>query len=330
LTGKDAISNRLSRLARILSGICKDIYPIHPISDENRILAAERWTAELKAWRDTLPAFLEPAKVDPSILIPIFRRQSTVLKLAYAHALILTNRQFLLTSFIDLTQPPGLADQGVQTHIQECADAALVVVNTVNEFVEHGVLYRTFWFTQYISFCAIAALYVYTIRQCRAQGTASGNATEDVPSLSPEMGYMHYFEAAEKCQQLIASATGTNSPSKRYSIILDEMKREVLTEFDNASSRLVDELGHRDASQSGPSEDRQNRLLGEHSSITRDGEQLSGHSSTNVLPVLDESLLASDQYSIPFDMGWSELDSWVSAFFSMSIALCPWLSQRRC
>ncbi len=66
--------------------------------------SAERWTGELKTWKESLPAFLEPAKVDPSVLIPIFHRQSTVLRLPYAHALILANRSSLLNNFGELSR----------------------------------------------------------------------------------------------------------------------------------------------------------------------------------------------------------------------------------
>ena len=120
------------------------MYSIHPKSLEERLAHAGQRTAELKAWKDTLPAFLEPTKVDPSILVPIFQRQSTVLTLAYAHALILANRQFLLSNFVDLTRPASSTDERVEFHIQECVEAALVAVNTVSTFVEHRMLYRTF------------------------------------------------------------------------------------------------------------------------------------------------------------------------------------------
>ena len=330
----------LYRLSRIVSGICNDVYSIHPHSKEDRLAHSENWTAKLKAWKDTLPAFLEPNKVDPSILVPIFQRQSTVLTLAYAHALILTNRQFLLSNFIDLTRPESTTNERVEFHIQECVEAALVAVNTVSDFVEHGMLYRTFWFSQYISFCAIATLYVYTIRRFHTQRTNLDQVGEDADDIAPKRGYMECFEAAEKCRTLIASKTEHNSPSRRYSIILDELKRQVLAELEGTSAHLNVNSTRKPANQYrvDVSNEDQSALPGKQVRFVQNDSQVhhpfgytkfdgtdTGVSSTDSLlsageplstmdfPILADSALDNGQWDLPFDaIGWPELDSWVS------------------
>jgi hypothetical protein len=211
------------RLAKIIGGISSDLYPTNKILGKDWVRHAEQRTAELKNWKDSLPPFLEPEKVDPSMLIPIFQRQSTVLRLAYAHALILANRQSLLSNFADLSRPESLRPEELQGSIKECIDAAMLVVDTVNEFIEQGKMRRAFWFTHYISFCAIAALYIYTIqRDLRHdyQNTEGGGGGYD-------LNFQH-FEAADRCQKSIFETTISTSPFRRYNIILNELKREVL------------------------------------------------------------------------------------------------------
>jgi hypothetical protein len=327
------------RLSRIISGICNDMYSIHPKSLEERLAYAGQRTAELKAWKDSLPAFLEPTKVDPSILVPIFQRQSTVLTLAYAHALILANRQFLLSNFIDLTRPAASADERVEVHIEECVEAALVAVNTVSTFVENGMFYRTFWFSQYISFCAIATLYVYAIRLYQTQRTTAEPMDVNNATSVPKRGHMEYFEAAEKCRILIAGKTENNSPSRRYSIILDELKRQVLAEIQGTSSNLNSDIPRKFPGLHGikaSNEDNSATLRDQlrylqddvqsHSLLNGQPEYLDLGTSSRVSlgpaaepsSAIDSSSFVNTtldfgQFEPSFDfVGWSEFDSWVS------------------
>ena len=204
--------------------------------------SAERWTSELKAWKESLPAFLEPSKVDPAILIPVFQRQSTVLRLAYAHALILANRPSLLHNFGDLSRRQEFPKTEPEGSLKECIDAAILVVETVNGFIEEEKMHKAFWFTHYISFCAIAALYVYTIQQSiplsdEADKTDDGSNISTQRSTYPRNSVpnIQHFEAAEKCQRSIAETMVKASPFRRYNIILDELKSEVLQRLGRVS-----------------------------------------------------------------------------------------------
>lgn len=207
-----------ARLASIIGRVSSDLYPTHKSS--NWIEHAERHTAELKEWKASLPAFLDASQVDPSILIPTFQRQSTVLRLAYAHALILANRQALLSNFANLNRRQDASSGELEGGLKECIDAAFLVVDTVNNFLEQGKMYKTFWFTHYVSFCAISSIYVYVIQQ----SSSSLHATEN----SGRARLVNAFEAAQRCQQGIADTTAKTSPFRRYNIILDELKTEVM------------------------------------------------------------------------------------------------------
>lgn len=165
-------------------------------------------------------------------MVPIVQRQSTVLRLAYAHALILANRPSLLNNFADLSRLQSLPQGEPEGSLKECIDAAILVVDTVNGFIEEGKMCKAFWFTHYISFCAIAALYVYTIQQSIPRQQSSTLPTSKGHYFPPT----NHFEAAEKCQKSIAETTAKTSPFRRYNIILDELKREVLHRLGLASA----------------------------------------------------------------------------------------------
>ncbi len=94
---------------------------------------------------------------------------------------------------------------------------------------------KAFWFTHYISFCAIATLYVYTIQQNiplqpRINGQTEGRSRFNQQSKTERchLPSMHHFDSAEKCQRRIMETTAKTSPFRRYEIILDELKSEVL------------------------------------------------------------------------------------------------------
>ena len=152
-------------MVRIVGKISSDLYPTNKNPSTDWMETAQNITAELKAWKESLPPFLEPDKVDPTMLIPIFQRQSTVLRLAYLNALILVNRPSLLSNFADLNRSQNPPSGKLEPSLKECIDAASAVVETVNGFIEQSRMRKPFWFTHYISFCAISTLYVYAIQR---------------------------------------------------------------------------------------------------------------------------------------------------------------------
>jgi hypothetical protein len=218
------------RLVRIVGKISSDLYPTNkPPNNNDWMETARKITGELKAWKESLPPFLEPDKVDPTMLIPIFQRQSTVLRLSYLNALILANRPSLLNNFADLNRSQNPPSGELESSLRECIDAASAVVETVNGFIEQSRMRKPFWFTHYIAFCAISTLYVYTIQQI--------NLGEPLERSNNGGGaHLQLFEEAERCQQNIYASTAPSSPFRRYNIILDELKREVLLRLGKTTS----------------------------------------------------------------------------------------------
>ena len=76
-----------------------------------------------------------------------------------------------------------------------------------------GRLFHAFWWTHYVCFCALVVVYVWAIQQS-AHNTASAEDPRGI------------LDQAESCLQHLAQATASNSPSRRYSIILQELRTE--------------------------------------------------------------------------------------------------------
>ncbi|KAK1659095.1 fungal-specific transcription factor domain-containing protein [Colletotrichum godetiae] len=191
-----------AKLAQIIDGISREVYSIKPVHKDDRLMIAHRYGKALHRWRESLPHHL--GTVRPMSLIPSFRRQNTALKLAYCHAIMHANRPFLLG-----TGGPRHGQRSpLDDSIDECITAAKTALETVDGMASDGTLFHAFWWTPYVTFCALAVVYVYEIQRGRQD---------------PERGL---FELADRCQNHLTKATSAESPSRRYSVILEELRQE--------------------------------------------------------------------------------------------------------
>ncbi|KAJ5906148.1 uncharacterized protein N7473_003064 [Penicillium subrubescens] len=209
------------RLGRILGEISRQLYSINPLSRDSPLETAARLTSELEKWKESVPPLFN--SVRPSSLIPPLCRQSQVLQFAYAHAMIHVTRSFLLNDFTDLSRRPSDPHPMVSAHVQKCISAAEDIMTLVDDLAQQNIFVQSFWFTHYVTFCAILVVYIHIIQQHR-QATAP-SPTAGSPT---DPGKLHsLFLLAEACQQYLAEATRKNCPSRRYSIILGELRKEV-------------------------------------------------------------------------------------------------------
>lgn len=136
------------------------------------------------------------------MLIPSYRRQATVLRLAHLHAILHANRLFLL----------GSSSNTHESQVTECIKAAKAVLETVDELAQEGPIFHAFWWTHYVTFCALVVTYVWEIRQLRMKNS------------NPRHDRSMLLELAERCHTHLAHATASNSPSRRYAVILEEFR----------------------------------------------------------------------------------------------------------
>jgi hypothetical protein len=202
-----------ARLASIVGEISDELYPINPLSESRRIEVAQGLASKLDEWHASLPLLL---KARPSSLVRGFRRQCVALRLAYKHAVVHLHRPFLLARS---SGEASMATEFVQRFraesIRLCIGAARDALRTIDALAQEGPLFHAFWWTHYITFCALMVTYVWNM-QC-------GIDLEGI-----DRGEL--MTLAERCQIHLAHATATNSPSRRYSIILEELRNEATSQ----------------------------------------------------------------------------------------------------
>ena len=202
------------KLARIVGRISHDLYPIIPLSETRRVEVTRSLGKELDAWQSSLPPFLSTVK--PSSLVRSFRRQCIALRLAYDHAVMHLYRPFLLGKR-ESASDNSPTEIFRQQSIQLCIAAAQDALRTVDAFAHDGPLFHAFWWTHYITFCALTVVYVWNTQQ----------PSNDIEGVDRQTLMM----LAEQCQVHLAQATAMNSPSRRYSIILEELRNDSRKEF---------------------------------------------------------------------------------------------------
>ncbi|KAJ5959706.1 uncharacterized protein N7479_006856 [Penicillium vulpinum] len=295
------------RLGRILGDISRQLYSINTLPRDSPLETAIRLTSELEKWKETVPPLFN--SVHPTSLIPPLCRQSQVLQLAYSHAMIHVTRSFLLNDFTDLSRRPTVPHPMVSSYVQKCIQAAEDIMTITDGLAHQGVLIQSFWFTHYVCFCAVLVIYIHTIQQHRKSlGGSSSASVSSAGSPNDPDKLRQLFSLAESCQQHLAEATRKNCPSRRYGIILEELRQEV----------------HRQIGSNGVSVETQ-----AHSSSVNDTLYVSGESSQNadVKSVLFDAQPV-DFMIQPADLGvntgddvgfleslegsiwWAQLDSW--------------------
>ncbi len=198
------------RIAQIIGKITREVYSIRLVSEQERVSAAHRLCEALHSWKASLPPHL--GAVRPSTLIPSFRRQCIVLRIAYSHAIMHANRFFLLGNF---------SSRSSEMQVAECIRAAKTVLEIVDGLARDSPIFHAFWWTHYVAFCALVVTYAWEIQQQQIQRDVSMAGAK-----TPPVDRTALLDLAERCQTHLAQATATNSPSRRYAIILEELRSE--------------------------------------------------------------------------------------------------------
>ncbi|KAL4912760.1 fungal-specific transcription factor domain-containing protein [Aspergillus aurantiobrunneus] len=195
-----------AKIAKIIGQISREVYCIGTGQNAHQAAAAHRLVRELHAWHSDLPPHLGTVK--PSTLIPSFRREATALDLAYLHALIHATRPSLLGSGSNANEPEA------PDRVTECLSAAKKTLELVNNMANDDYLFHSFWWTQYVLFCALAVVYVWEIQQ-------NANSSVHQQSSHPSL-----YDLAESCRVRLLQGNSAAPPSHRYGLILEELRSE--------------------------------------------------------------------------------------------------------
>ncbi|KAL4733211.1 fungal-specific transcription factor domain-containing protein [Aspergillus similis] len=213
-----------AKIAQLIGRISTEVYYKH---QTDHAAAADILVRELRAWRAELPPHLGTVK--PSTLIPSFRREATALRLAYCHALIHATRPFLLG---DGRNTFG-NDPASWNKISECLSAARNALEIIDTIAGDCELSYSFWWTQYVLFCALAVVYVWEIQR---------NTHHD---LGDRRGLIHashetLLELAERSRSYLRGGIGSlhiPNPNCRYGLILEEVRLEAQRQASHIRSR---------------------------------------------------------------------------------------------
>lgn len=204
------------KLGCILSSTLRRLYGIKPLDRPTQYNIMKELGKEVQAWRQNLPAFLDPDKVDSRLLIPLFQRQSNLLTLAAGHVEILLYRPCLFNDY--QKKLAGYAEEA-EVNVQRCIAAAMSMVTVIDRMVESHQLYAASWFSHYQAFCAVVVLYNFTLRS----------------KLKESSTWLKYFQAAEKCQGLIGTVASPDSLAQRFCVIMEEFRLEVVRQLQQDS-----------------------------------------------------------------------------------------------
>ncbi|KAI5240630.1 hypothetical protein E4T42_08305 [Aureobasidium subglaciale] len=208
-----------AKLARLVGRISRRLYPTRALTGTKRLELTKQLQTDIDEWHRALPPFLSTVK--PSSLIRSLQRQSVAIRMAHSHAVMHLHRPYLLR----------FAGQESEASVKHCLAAALAVLRTADNIATSGRMFHAFWWTHYVTFCALSIAYVWKIHGHPIDG---GFDTEQL------------FRLAERCQTHLAHATASNSPSRRYSIILEELRAEAGN--NQASHTTEDTTGNHAAS----------------------------------------------------------------------------------
>ena len=188
-----------AKLARLVGTISRKLYPTKSLPASERLELTQRLQNDIDNWYKALPAFLSTIKA--SSLIRSFQRQSVAIRMAHCHAVMHLHRPYLLRS----------AGPDAEASIKHCVTAAFTVLRTADNIATSGRMFHAFWWTHYVTFCALSITYVWQIQR---------------PKFDCGVDTAQLLKLAERCQTHLAHATASNSPSRRYSIILEELRAE--------------------------------------------------------------------------------------------------------
>ena len=192
----------MARLSRILAEISNKLYSLN-LPRGSPFEAAVLLLLELERWKEGAAPVMD-------------RWRSQIQQLAHSHAVIYITRLFLLNDCDNVPQA------SVSTYVQKCIGAAEEIMTVVNSIARNKALIHGFWFTHYVCFCAITVVYIHIIKH--HQGLPGDISNKKLDS-SSKLQYL--FSLAETCQQHLGKATSKSSPSRRYGIILEQLRLEV-------------------------------------------------------------------------------------------------------
>ncbi|KAH8647663.1 fungal-specific transcription factor domain-containing protein [Xylariales sp. PMI_506] len=220
-----------AKLARVMAQNTDNLYPLRSLTEREIVDYTRESLSLLQEVENSLPPFLKPRD---AIMVgsSIWERQNTVLKLALAHARVLATRRCILTDDAGYTAA-ATTDNELKDRrsafIQICIHSIITIIDVTYELMQKNRLYGAFWYTQYISLCAISTLFMYKIQCSRSPFLAQVSRSLTRTNAT--------FEKAEEVQQYLARIAQPGSQAQRHHDLLRHLRNRANNRRTQAQTR---------------------------------------------------------------------------------------------
>lgn len=231
-----------AQLNRLFERIYREVYTFRNIPEETRLESAARLAVEVDQWKENLPRFLFSTRY--TTMLPIFRRQATLLRMGHCHAQILVYRPFVMSPYPQHdAEKRRVVDSSVRK-LTETLRLAMTLVFELNRNNE-ARMFHTMWYPHQIAYCSAAICYMLPHLRERQKMFAGPNFRPNDKTDAQNV------EIADKMTELLSTGTNVYSSGPRQGAILKELKAEVERQMNPEGGQR--QTNQSESSQAGPS-----------------------------------------------------------------------------
>lgn len=205
-----------AKLNKLIDKLLHEVYSLRDIPDQQRIDSVLRIGKEVEKWWDELPYLLKNLK--PTLLLPLFKRQMMLIRIAHCHATMLACRPFITAPY----PQAGELKEATDNAIRECHDAARISLSMITGLYrsEGYKQFGTLWYPHQVAYCAAAVLIILPHVRKRQEQCGGrhwrGHAIMDA----------RLHKLANRGIKMMAEDTPPWSPARKWAVILEELKKE--------------------------------------------------------------------------------------------------------
>ncbi|KAL5397902.1 hypothetical protein PMIN06_006234 [Paraphaeosphaeria minitans] len=165
-------SNAHVKIVRILSKICKYVYPTkgtqsggkHSVTYSVSYAKIREIEQSMQQWLDELPMALRPGGEAPTIIL----RVQQLLRMAFAHAQLLLYRPFL--HYVSSSErSKASVDQRAFACASACISVSRNIIHISAEMKKRGLLVGAYWFSMYTTFFSIISILYFVLENPTSQ-----------------------------------------------------------------------------------------------------------------------------------------------------------------
>ncbi|KAK4444052.1 fungal-specific transcription factor domain-containing protein [Podospora aff. communis PSN243] len=204
-----------AKLNKIFERIYSEVYTLRDVPEEERLECAARLAGDVEAWQRNLPPLMQQRE---TALLSIFRRQSTILRLAYYHAQMLVYRPFLTAPYPHWGDKKRLADHAVKEVLEVARHTSVMFFDLARNLQPR--MFGTIWYAHQVGYIAAGIIY-FTPHFRERQSLFGGPHYRGYEGTDEKRK-----EIADRMTDILDTGTNPYSPGPRFAAILKELKAE--------------------------------------------------------------------------------------------------------